>query len=99
MSRDNRNLIIGIIAGVAVGGLAAILLAPSAGRETRANLRRATTQAKQKAAELSAKGREYVESKRSQFQEAVEAGKEAAEEKRAELEMELKERAGAVTST
>jgi gas vesicle protein len=90
MRAENRNFLIGTIIGAVVGGAAAILLAPATGEETRQRLRQATEQAREKAKGMAAKGREYVQTKQSQFQEAVEAGRHAAEEKRAELEKEVR---------
>lgn len=90
MRTENRNLLIGTIIGIVVGSTAAILLAPSPGTETRERLRQATGRTKEKAKDVTAKGREYLESKKTQLQEAVEAGRHAAEEKRAELEEQLR---------
>lgn len=89
MRKESSNFLIGTILGAVVGGITAIVLAPATGEETRHRIKEFSGDAKQKAADLKNKGREYIESKRSQFREAVEAGKEAAEEKREELESKL----------
>ncbi|MEN6372647.1 MAG: YtxH domain-containing protein [Armatimonadota bacterium] len=89
MRAENRNLIIGTIMGVVIGGAAAIMLAPSPGTETRQKLRQATGRTREKAKGLTAKGREYLESKREQIMDAIESGRRAADEKREELEHQV----------
>ena len=89
MNTGNRNLLLGTIIGLAVGGATAILLAPAEGKEIRRRLRRATDQARDKARDTAAKGRELIKSKQSQLQEAVEEGRKAAGRKREELEKEI----------
>jgi len=90
MRTENRNLLIGTIIGIALGSATAILLAPSPGSETRERLRHATGKTKERARDITARSREYLEMKRKQLQEAVEAGKRAAREKRMELEDQLR---------
>lgn len=99
MRTENRNLLIGTIIGVVVGGAAAVMLAPSPGTETRQKLRQATGRTKEKALDLTAKGRDYMESKRAKFKEAVEAGRRAAEEKREELEHQVQASTTETTAT
>lgn len=89
MRMENRNLLIGIVLGFAVGGAVGVFLAPSEGKKTRQQLRSATEQAKGKVTNAASKGREYVETKKSRFFKAWEAGLQAAREKRAELEAEV----------
>jgi len=87
---ENRKFIIGAAIGLVAGAATAVLVAPATGQDTRKRIREATGQAKQKATEITAKGRDLVQTKRSQIQVAIEAGKRAAEEKRVELEAELR---------
>ncbi|MEN6521230.1 MAG: YtxH domain-containing protein [Armatimonadota bacterium] len=89
MRTENRNLVIGTIIGVVIGGAAAIMLAPSPGTETRQRLRQASGRTREKAMGLTAKGREYLESKKAQIREAIESGRRAAEEKLEELEYQV----------
>jgi gas vesicle protein len=91
MRPENRNLLIGTIVGAIVGGTTAALLAPENGAETRVRMRKVADRARERATEITAKGREYYVTQKSQLQEAVEAGRHAAEEKRAELERRVRE--------
>lgn len=98
MQRENKNLLTGMFIGVAVGLAASYLLAPTSGGETRQKVTDAAEQASQRVKELVDKSREYVETKTSQLHEAVEAGKQAAEEKRHELEQEVAAQTGHATT-
>ena len=89
MNTGNRNLLLGTIIGLVVGGVAALLFAPAEGEETRRKIRMATDQACDKAKDMAAKGKEYVHNTQAQLQEAVKAGRHAAEEKREELEKKV----------
>lgn len=68
--------------GAAVGGLAGVLLAPRAGKETRAKLKDWLEERREKGEELLAKIREEAEGKKDQVAAAVRAGKQAYEETR-----------------
>lgn len=89
MKASSRNLLIGTIIGAIVGGSAAALLAPEPGDETRRKLREAADRARERATDIKARGQEYYQTTKSQFQEAVEAGRHAAQEKRVELETKV----------
>jgi gas vesicle protein len=89
MRAENRNLLLGTLIGTIVGGAAAVLLAPGKGDETRTKLREAADRARERVTEITARGKEYYQHQMSQFQEAVEVGRRAAQEKRMELEQEV----------
>lgn len=84
------RFLLGLTAGAAIGAGVALLLAPASGNETKATLKEATDQAIRKAKDIEQKSRSYIESERTHLQEAIEAGKQAAQEKRIELEQEIR---------
>jgi gas vesicle protein len=69
----------GIVAGFAFGAIAALLLAPREGVETRAKLSTSAEEALQKP-------REVVDDLQSRVTRAIEEGKQAAADARAEME-------------
>jgi gas vesicle protein len=83
------NLIVGLVVGAAVGAGIAMMFAPAAGKKTKENVLQAAEHAKERAKHLQEKGRSYIESERVHIAQAVAAGRQAAREKRAELEREL----------
>jgi gas vesicle protein len=83
------NFILGLTVGMLVGAAGALLLAPASGEETKRNIHALTEQVRHKAEELREKGRHYIEDERSAVHEAVEAGRQAAQQRRAELEHEM----------
>lgn len=66
---------LGLVAGALVGGAAALLLAPRAGRETREQVRKAADEAVGTIRGALQEGRQAVEEGRVAFQRAVEAGR------------------------
>ncbi len=96
------GILLAFLAGSAVGAVAAILLAPSSGAETRRKIKATSLDTKDKALEkvdavkseassLVERGKEKVEGVKSQVQSAVEAGKEAYAKKRNKLTSESEE--------
>jgi len=94
------NLLLGLGLGALIGAAAAVLLAPQSGSDTRQDLMELTDRVKQRTEEmvtelknnldeLSAKSRDLVDSTRERVEAAIEAGKEAAEVKRHELEAQV----------
>lgn len=94
---DGGRFLVGLLAGAAVGAGMAILFAPQSGADSRDDIRRAgeslrdrTTEtyedAREAVEEWIAQAREKVEETRHRLDEAVEAGRLAAERKHAELE-------------
>ncbi len=94
------SLLLGIGVGALVGVVAAMLLTPQSGQETREDLEdishkvrdradEMVQELKQNLDELAAKSRELVDSTRDRLDTAMQAGKEAAGERRDELESRL----------
>ena len=90
------GFIAGFLLGSLVGAAAALLLTPRSGDETRGSLKEKGIELKIKAEEVAAKAREEAddllvrgktifEEQRERVKEAVEEGKEAAIQKKAEL--------------
>ena len=93
------GILLAFLAGSVAGAVAALLLAPSSGAETRKKIKATSLDAKDKALEkvdsvkseaahLVERGKEKVEGVKSQIQSAVEAGKEAYAKKRNKLTSE-----------
>jgi len=89
---DERNVALNFLAGMGVGALvgavAALLLAPKSGKETRDDIRMAADDLKEKAdkamhdlsessEELVQKSKEILESTKTKVQQAIDAGKQA----------------------
>ncbi|MGQ9455809.1 MAG: YtxH domain-containing protein [Armatimonadota bacterium] len=97
--REERSVIGHFLAGLGVGALigaiAALLLAPKSGEETREDIAKATEELKKKASkvieelsesaeQLAKKSKELFETTKVKVQSAMEAGKEAITKKKAE---------------
>ncbi|MDO8684621.1 MAG: YtxH domain-containing protein [Armatimonadota bacterium] len=102
MASERQSFMLGILLGGIAGAAAALLYAPQEGKQTREQIKGKALEAKERASEAvssakesaekaGAKGREYVEIKTAQVREAVQAGRKAAAEKKAELQAESKE--------
>ena len=87
------GVVLAFLSGAAVGAIAALLLAPQSGRESREqlrgyarraedNLRELANEAGQRFEEVVDEGREFVEAKKSVLREAFEAGREAMKRER-----------------
>lgn len=77
MGRGRGMAIFGLVllAGGVLGGAAALVLAPRAGRETRAQVRRAADEAREKIRGALEGGRRAVHESRTALRKAVEAGR------------------------
>lgn len=91
---DNKGggFVFGLLIGAIAGGIAALALAPQPGRQTRQQLMEKGIELRGRvgkvgdAAEYVADvSRQYVDKTRTQVQDAIEEGKQAAEQARAEL--------------
>jgi len=102
MGSGRSNFLLGMLLGGIAGVAAALLLAPQPGVETREQMKQKAREtrdrasdiiggAKESAAKATCKGREFVETKKAHVRQAIEAGREAAAKKRAELQAEAKE--------
>jgi len=96
---DDRNVALNFLAGLGVGALvgavAALLLAPQSGKDTRVDIRSAADDMREKAdkvisdismssEELVKKSKEILESTKSKVQQAIETGKHAVSRKAGE---------------
>lgn len=91
MADDRRSaagVILAFLSGAALGAVAALLLAPQSGRESRERLRGYARRAEDSLRDLASQagealeevvdeGKEFVEAKKSVLREAFEAGREA----------------------
>lgn len=107
MARDEEkgvglHFLAGIGLGALVGAVAALLLAPKSGAETRQDISNAADELREKAnkmvqdlsqssEELVKKSRELIEATKERVQGAVEAGKQAVARKRGEMAGESEE--------
>ena len=87
------GVLLAFLSGAAIGAVAALLLAPQSGRESREqlrgyarraeeDLRSLAGQAGERFEEAVGKGKEFVESKKSVLREAFEAGRDAMKRER-----------------
>ncbi|HEX2988870.1 MAG TPA: YtxH domain-containing protein [Chloroflexota bacterium] len=94
--QSGAGFFVGFLLGGVVGAAAALLITPRSGDETRDTIMERGIELKVKAEEVAAramdeaddlftKGRTVLDSQRYRIQEAVEEGKEAAAQKKAEL--------------
>jgi gas vesicle protein len=85
--------VLAFLGGAALGAIAALLLAPQSGRQTRQQLRtyarkaedrlrEAANEAGQKLEEVVNEGKEYVDARKSVLREAFDAGREAIKRER-----------------
>jgi len=85
---SSAAVILAFLSGAALGAVAALLLAPQAGQESRERLRGYARRAEDSVKDLAGRageafegaidqGKEFVESKKSVLQEAFDAGREA----------------------
>jgi len=93
------GVILAFLSGAALGAVAALLLAPQSGRESREQLRGYVRRAEDNLRELAGRageafeeavdeGREFVEAKKSVLREAFEAGREAMKRERDRMRSE-----------
>ena len=90
---SGAGALLAFLSGAALGAIAALLLAPQSGRESREQLRGYARKAEENLRDLAGEagerfeeavgqGREYVEAKKSVLREAFEAGREAMKRER-----------------
>ncbi|HEX2056023.1 MAG TPA: YtxH domain-containing protein [Nitrospiraceae bacterium] len=96
---SSAAVLLGFLSGAALGAVAALLLAPRAGRESRDLLRGYAKRAEDKLRDLVdeaghqieevvEQGRDYLESKKSVLREAFDAGREAMRREREQSKSE-----------
>ncbi len=93
---SSAAVLLGFLSGAALGAMAAILLTPRAGRESREMLRGYAKRAEDRLRDLAGEaghsfeeaveqGRDFIESKKSVLREAFDAGREALRREREHL--------------
>ncbi len=70
---STKNTLIALAAGAAVGTVAALLLAPASGKETRSNLMKQGQKLKSVVKDLEAKGREMADNAKEAAKDAAKA--------------------------
>jgi gas vesicle protein len=88
MARDDGgaagNVLLAFILGAVSGAAVALLYAPATGRETRERLAEKADQARARAADAAAKGRDVINQGRETLTTAIERGREAYQQARRE---------------
>ena len=88
MARDDGggagNILLAFILGAVSGAALALLYAPASGRETREYLGDKAEEARARAAEAAAKGRDVINQGRETLTTAIERGREAYQQARRE---------------
>ncbi len=74
---DTANVLVAFLLGAVTGGVAALLLAPSSGEETRKKLAEGLGKAKDSAGKGLGKAKEFAGSQKDALKEAYEEGKKA----------------------
>jgi gas vesicle protein len=86
MTRDDSagsgSILLAFILGAVSGAAVALLYAPATGRETRDYLNDKADEARQRAADAAAKGREAITQGRDTLSTAIERGREAYQQAR-----------------
>jgi gas vesicle protein len=86
MARDDSagagSILLAFILGAVSGAAVALLYAPQSGRETREYLGEKANEARARAAEAAARGRDVIKESRDTFSTAIERGREAYQQAR-----------------
>lgn len=77
MKRETSNVLVAFLVGAVAGGVAALLMAPASGEETRRKIKDGMRRAKDRAAEELDQAKEYAASHKEALKEAYQEGKEA----------------------
>ncbi len=100
---SSAAVLLAFLSGAALGAVAALLLAPQSGRESRERLRGYTRRAEDNLVDLAGRagevfeevvdqGKEFVDTKKSVLREAFDAGREAMKRERDRLRGETQDR-------
>jgi gas vesicle protein len=81
MKKETSNVLVAFLVGAVAGGVAALLLAPASGTETRKKLAEGLRRAKEKAAEELDHAKEIADLQRQAIKEAYAEGKSAYQRK------------------
>ena len=77
MNRETSNVLLGFLVGAVAGGVAALLFAPAAGKETRQKIADGLGKAKDRVCDEYEHAREYAKSQKEALKEGFHEGKEA----------------------
>ncbi len=77
MRDDSSNVLVAFLLGTVVGGVTALLLAPSSGEETRRKLSEGLRKAKDKAFDELGQAREFADLQKEAIKEAYAQGRQA----------------------
>ena len=77
MKKETSNVVVAFLLGAVAGGVAAILLAPASGAETRKKIGESLRRAKDKAKEEFEQAKEFAELHKEAIKEAYAEGKDA----------------------
>jgi gas vesicle protein len=77
MNRETSNVLLGFLVGAVAGGVAALLFAPSAGRETRQKIVEGLGRAGDKLQEQYVHAKEYASTQKGAIKEGLHEGVEA----------------------
>jgi len=77
MNRETSNVLLGFLVGAVAGGVAALLFAPSAGKDTRQKIVDGLGRTREKLNEELEHAREYAKTHKDAIKEGFNEGKEA----------------------
>jgi len=77
MNRETSNVLLGFLVGAVAGGVAALLFAPSSGRETRQKIVDGLGHTREKLSEEMEHAKEYAKTHKEAVKEGVHEGVEA----------------------
>ncbi len=77
MKKETSNVLVAFLVGAVAGGVAALLLAPASGAETRQKLAEGLRKAKDKALDGLEHAKDYAGTQKEAIKEAYHEGKEA----------------------
>ena len=77
MNRETSNVLLGFLVGAVAGGVAALLFAPSSGKETRQKIVDGLGHTRDKLSDEFAHAKEYAKTQKEALKEGFHEGKEA----------------------
>jgi gas vesicle protein len=77
MNRETGNVLLGFLVGAVAGGVAALLFAPTSGKETRQKIAEGLGKAKDRVCDEYEHARDYAKTQRDAIKEGFQEGKDA----------------------